>query len=145
MQVKIKKLKDNAVLPTYSTDGSAAMDLTAVSEKIFFEHGITYIEYGVGLAFEIPPGHVALLFPRSSISSNTMLTLANSVGVLDSDFRGEVTFRFKPLVTVGAKKYKIGERIGQILIVPYPKIEFVEVQELSETDRGTGGYGSSGK
>ncbi len=144
MQVKIKKLSDAAVLPTYAINGDAGMDLTAVSEKIFMEHGITYIEYGTGLAFEIPTGHVGLLFPRSSISSNTMLTLSNSVGVLDSNFRNEVTFRFKPLVALGAKKYKIGERIGQILVVPYPEIEFVEVQELSTTER-TGGYGHTGK
>ncbi len=145
MVVKIKKLHENAVVPKYATDGSAGMDLTAVTEKRFVEGAITYIEYGTGLAFEVPPGYVALLFPRSSISSNTTLMLNNSVGVLDSDFRGEVTFRFKTMAVGSTKKYSVGDRIGQILIVPYPKVEFQEATELNDTKRGTGGYGSSGK
>lgn len=145
MQVKIKKLSDTAVLPVYSTSGSAAMDLTATSEKIFFEHGITYIEYGTGLALSIPEGYVGLIFPRSSISSNTMLTLANSTGVIDPDFFGEIKLRFKPLVAVGAKKYKVGERVGQLLIIQNPKIELSETDDLGTSDRNGGAFGSTGR
>lgn len=145
MQVKIKKLSNTVVLPSYATDGSAAIDLTATSEKIFFEHGITYIEYGTSLAISVPEGYIGIIAPRSSISSNTMLTLSNSIGIIDPDFTGEIKFRFKPLVATGAKKYKIGERIGQLFIVANPRIEFVEVQELDATVRGSGGYGSTGK
>jgi dUTP pyrophosphatase len=145
LPVRIKKLNEKAVLPKYATDGSAGMDLTATSEKIVIDGGNTYVEYGTSLAFEIPKGFVALLFPRSSISSNTTLSLSNSVGVLDSDYRGEVTFRFRNLSFGAGKKYKIGDRIGQILVIPYPSIEFEEVSELNDTDRGSGGYGSSGK
>lgn len=145
MQVKVKKLNDSAVIPKYATDGSAGLDLTAVSEKAVFENGIAYVEYGTGLSFEVPPGHCALLLPRSSVTSNTTLVLGNSVGLLDADFRGEVKFRFKNLLPSGNKKYKIGERIGQILVVPYPKIELVETEELSDTERSTGGWGSTGK
>lgn len=145
LPVKIKKLSEKAIIPKYATEGSAGMDLTATSEKIVIDGSNTYIEYGTSLAFEIPKGFVALLFPRSSISSNTTLTLSNSVGMLDSDFRGEVTFRFRNLVFGTGKKYKVGDRIGQILIIPYPYIEFQEVSELGDTNRGSGGYGSTGK
>jgi dUTP diphosphatase len=145
MLVRVKKLNENAVIPKYATPGSAAMDLTAVSEKRVVDGSVTYLEYSTGLAIEIPPGHVGLLFPRSSISSNTTLMLNNSVGVLDSDFRGEVTFRFKTLAAGATKKYNVGDRIGQILILPIPSIEFEAVTELTPTQRGEGGYGSSGR
>lgn len=144
LNVKIKKLNEKAVIPQYATDGSAGMDLTAISENIFTERNISYVEYGTGLSFEIPEGYCALLLPRSSITSNTTLVLGNSVGLLDSDFRGEVKFRFKSVSMVAGKKYNVGDRIGQILILPYPKIEFSEARELNETARGEGGYGSTG-
>ena len=151
MEVKIKKLHEDAVIPKYAKPGDAGMDLTAVSMKID-EYG--NICYGTGLAFEIPEGYVGLIFPRSSICKEQLL-LSNAVGVIDSGFRGEVSFKFKPSVAFdklgdltskllyGA--YKIGDRIGQIIIMPYPRIEFIEVEELSETERGTNGYGSTGK
>ena len=151
MKVKIKKLHPDAVIPAYAKTGDAGMDLTAVSMKID-EYG--NICYGTGLAFEIPEGYVGLIFPRSSICKEQLL-LSNAVGVIDSGFRGEVSFKFKPSVAFdklgdltskllyGA--YKIGDRIGQIIIMPYPQIEFIEVEELSETERGTNGYGSTGK
>lgn len=145
MEVKIKKLNDKAVLPVQVDKGSAGMDLTAISEKLFADGAINYVEYGTGLALEIPEGYVGLIFPRSSISSNTTLILSNSVGVIDSSYRGEIKFRFKSLSPMGNKKYKIGERIGQLVIMPYPKIEFIQVEELNNTERGEGGYGSSGK
>ena len=168
MKVKIKKLHPDAVIPAYAKAGDAGMDLTAVSIKVD-EYG--NICYGTGLAFEIPEGYVGLVFPRSSIFKKGIV-LSNSVGVIDSGYRGEVSFKFKPCFAIaeginspnnpeslglpsdaawyGLKyedntdTYRIGDRIGQIIIMPYPQIEFEEVEELSETERGTKGYGSSG-
>lgn len=143
MKVNIKKLYSNVVIPTYSKHGDAGMDLTAVS-KGYDNNGNAV--YGTGLAFEIPEGYVGLLFPRSS-NAKTDLILTNSVGVLDSGYRGEVMFKFKMLVDRFIKPvdYEIGDRIGQIIIMPYPKVEFEVADELSDTERGTGGYGSTGK
>ena len=165
MIVKIKKLHPDAVIPQYAKNGDAGMDLTAVS-MTSDEFG--NICYGTGLAFEIPEGYVGLVFPRSSIFKSN-LNLSNSVGVIDSGYRGEVSFKFNvihnvspwlkflwqkymkkdpvnvTINTLGFNKYKVGDRIGQIIIMPYPQIEFEEVLELSETERGTKGYGSSGK
>lgn len=141
MIVKIKKLNDSAVIPQYSTEGSAAMDVTAISERVENTTNYGYIEYGTGLAFEIPKGYYMDIRPRSSIS-NTGMILANSPGTLDSDYKGELRLRFKWIK--GTKKYNIGDRIGQIMILPYPTIEFEEVEELSTTERGEGGFGSTG-
>jgi len=146
MRVNIKKLHEDAVIPSYAKPGDAGMDLTAISvEKVPIgsHHLVDWkLIYGTGLAFEIPEGHVGLLYPRSSIHK-VGLVLTNHVGVADSGYRGEIKFVFRKLP--GAEPYKVGDRIGQIMIVPYPKIEFNEVEELSETARGTGGFGSTGK
>lgn len=146
MQVDIKKLSEDAVIPTYAKHGDAGMDLTAVSKK-YDEHG--NVCYGTGLAFEIPNGHVGLLFPRSS-STKKDLVLGNSVGVIDSGYRGEVVLKFKRVlkdVDQGSihlfEEYQVGDRIGQIIIMPIPKIEFNVVDELSTSDRGVGGFGST--
>ena len=173
MQVNIKRLNENAVIPTYAKHGDAGMDLTATSKE-YDENG--NVVYGTGLAFEIPFGHVGYVFPRSSNSKKDLL-LSNSVGVIDSGYRGEVMFKFKPSVCymdyseksdedfkkesdfIGipqlsnfdgrdlpyAEEYRVGDRIGQIIIMPIPHIEFNEVDELSSTDRGTGGFGSTDK
>jgi dUTP pyrophosphatase len=140
MIVKIKKLDSKAVTPTYSKVGDAAMDLTAISLSKVDKDEFGYLEYGTGLAIEIPKGYVGLLFPRSSIS-NSGLILTNSVGVIDSGYRGEIKFRFKHIPDTSF--YKVGDRIGQLIIMPYPQIEFEEVQELSSTERGEGGFGST--
>lgn len=142
MKVKIKKLSSNAKIPTYANPGDAGMDIYATSMK-FTED---YIEYGTGLSFEVPEGYVMLIFPRSSIS-NKDLVLTNSVGVLDSGYRGELRFRFKKLKEPGKLRmdlYNPGDKIGQIMIIPYPTIEFEEVENLSDSVRGVGGFGSSG-
>lgn len=147
MKVKIKKLNENAVIPAYATDGSAGMDITSTSKCYDKDNNVVY---GCGLAFEIPKGYVGLLFPRSSNAKKDLL-LSNSVGCLDSDFRGEVLFKFKRIKKglfswfKKSKEYEIGDRIGQIVIIKHPVIEFVESEELSETERGTGGYGHTGK
>lgn len=141
MKVKVKKLNPDAVVPKYGTNFAAGADLTATSMKVTDR----YISYGVGLAFELPPGHCAFLFQRSSVS-NMDLTLANAVGLLDEDFRGEVSFRFRTTNnSLGAKYYQIGDRIGQIVVVPYSQLTFEVVEELSESIRNDGGYGSTGQ
>lgn len=152
MKVNVKKLDSNAVLPTYAKHGDAGMDLTATS-KSYDEHG--NVVYGTSLAFEIPHGYVGLLFPRSSNTKKDLI-LGNSVGVIDSGYRGEVVFKFKlhhklwhdysgDLDIKDLQDYEIGDRIGQIIIMPYPQIEFNLVDELSTTDRGIGGFGSTDK
>ncbi len=142
VKVPIKKLSPDAVIPTYSKDGDAGMDLAAVSKEITDD----YISYKTGLSFEIPKGYVGLLFPRSSNSKKDLL-LTNSVGVIDSGYRGEVELRFKTILNgkmENISTYNVGDRVGQIMILPYPKIQFVETDKLSESERGDGGFGSSG-
>ena len=142
MQVRIKKLHAAAVIPSYSKAGDAAMDLTAISiEKDDDGNAV----YGTGLAIEIPDGYVGLLFPRSS-NSKTHLYLTNHVGVIDSGYRGEIKFKFRPINGfIDARVYAKYDRVGQLIILPYPQIELVESDELSETERGDGGFGSTGK
>ena len=139
LQIKFKKLNPNAVIPKRGTTGAAGFDLTAVS----LETTETTLKYDTGIAVEIPPGYVGLVFPRSSVCK-TGLSLANSVGVIDSDYRGSISFVFYKGADL-IEAYSYGDRIGQLLIVPTPSVEFVEAEELSETERGAGGYGSTGK
>lgn len=153
LEVKIKKLHKDAVTPAYAKHGDAGMDLTAIS-KSYDDHG--NVVYGTGLAFEIPKGYVGYVFPRSSNAKKDLI-LSNSVGVIDSGYRGEVIFKFKLIMNCqkfekakhegsagfDLDSYFIGDRIGQIIIMPYPEINFVEVDNLSNSDRGIGGFGSS--
>ena len=138
MKVRIKKLSENAVIPTYAKEGDAGMDLVITSIITRNEGDVTY---GFGIALEIPKGFVGLVFPRSSIRK-TDLILSNSVGVIDSGYRGEIQATFK---RSGVYAYAVGDRIGQIMIIPHPPIEFEEADELSDTERGDGGFGSTGK
>lgn len=140
MKVKIKKLVPEAAIPSYAKPGDAGLDLVATYIKVEDHNTYGYFEYGTGLAVEIPDGYVGLVFPRSSISKTGML-LTNSVGVIDSGYRGEIKFRFKYIS--GTKSYEVGDKIGQLIILPYPTIEFEEVDELSESERGDGGFGST--
>lgn len=171
MEVKIKKLSEEAVVPQYAKAGDAGLDFTATSVE--FDSELDCIVYGTGLAVEIPEGHVGLLFPRSSISKYD-LSLTNCVGVIDSGYRGEIMFKFKAIpsyIDVPEEQstpleegvfevyseatdfhrdditeltiYKVGDRVGQMIILPYPKVEFILAEELSDSERGTGGYGSS--
>lgn len=136
MKIKFKKLTADAVTPEYANPGDAGLDLTAVSVR---ECG-NYIEYGTGLAFEIPEGYVGILAPRSSVSKK-QLTMANSIGVIDSGYRGELKIRFY----YGKDKYNIGERVAQLMILPLPSVTLEEAEsDLSETARGVGGFGSTG-
>ena len=142
MRIKYRKLTEQANPPYKKHPTDAGFDLTAISKKVVEEEGYGYIEYGTGLAFEIPKGYCGLIYPRSSVSK-TGLILANSVGVIDSDYRGEVSFRFK--YVPGSASYDIGDRIGQLVVTKVPKVDFVVSEELSGTERGEGGYGSTGK
>lgn len=151
MKVKFKKLSPDAVIPRYAHDTDAGLDLTA-TRCDFDEEG--NVVYHTDLAVEIPEGHVGLLFPRSSISRQEVC-LTNSVGVIDSGYRGEIIAKFKPSTVFDdggyahtkliPKVYKPGERVVQLIIMPYPHIEPQESLQLSDTPRGTGSYGSTGK
>jgi dUTP pyrophosphatase len=144
MRVNIKKIHPDAVIPSYAKAGDAGMDLIATS---IISETPSQITYGLGIALEIPEGFVGLVFPRSSIRK-TRLQLSNSVGVIDSGYRGELQATFNKITTTIENQkndYKVGDRVCQIIIIPYPPIEFNEINELSNTERGEGGFGSTGK
>jgi len=159
LNIKIKKVHPNAVIPKYAKPGDAGMDLYVTSIE---DETAELITYGFGLSIEIPEGYVGLIFPRSSVNKTT-LSLSNSVGVIDSGYRGELRAVFRKSQcyrsveeVVGGKligerlypsfdrKYEVGDRAAQIMILPYPQVEFVESEELSTTERGEGGFGSTG-
>ena len=146
MKVNVVNKSSNP-LPSYAKPGDAGMDLVAVTK----EENDRYIQYKTGLAFEIPNGYAGFVFPRSS-NSNIDLIMSNCVAVIDSGYRGEVMIRFKRVrhqsyivKEYPDKTYEIGDKVAQIIIMPYPEIEFEEVGELSETERGDGGFGHTGK
>lgn len=135
MNVRIKRLSDDAVVPQKAHSTDAGFDLTATWRKV----DGNIVTYGTDLAFEIPNGYVGLIFPRSSVYKKN-LTLTNSVGVIDSGYRGEVMFKFYKTDDM----YTVGERVGQMIIMPYPEVSFTEVKTLDDSERGKGGFGSSG-
>lgn len=147
MKVRIKKLHEGAKVPSYSKEGDAGLDFTAVEIS---RDNVGNITYHTGLAVEIPQGYVGLLFPRSSISKKQQF-LTNCVGVIDSGYRGEIMAKFKPVMGTydtildlfESNEYQVGDRIVQMIILPYPQIEFEEVEELSSSERGHGGFGST--
>lgn len=140
MIIEIKKLNPTVAIPSYAKEGDAGLDLVSTRK----EENELYIEYGTSLAVSIPQGYVGLLFPRSSISKYH-LTMANSVGVIDSGYRGEICIRFKKTIdNAYAMMYDVGDKVAQLVIIPYPKVEFKVVNDLDETERGSGGFGSSG-
>lgn len=146
MKVRIKKLDPRAVMPAKARPGDAGLDLTAVSMDVD-KYG-NYV-YGFGIAMEIPKGYVGLVFPRGSIHKKDQ-SLSNSVGVVDSGCRDEVKAVFKRTVmnrlyARQAHTYLPGERIAQLMVIPVPEVEVEEADELSDSDRGDGGFGSTGK
>lgn len=136
--VKIKLLYEDSVMPEYKSDEAAGFDCSVHSTSLVCE-GTVY-EYGLGFAIEIPKGYVGLLFPRSSVYTHGHLIMSNCVGVIDSDYRGEVMAHFN----AGLIGYNKGERCCQMIIIPIPKIELVVADKLSSTIRGEGGHGSTG-
>lgn len=153
MKVRFKRLNPLAKVPTRAHSTDAGFDLVATSVKVE-ENGC--LCYGTGLAFEIPEGYAGFVFSRSSVS-NYSLSQANCVGVIDSGYRGEVSVKFKPTLEFMdtdnpdhtayriPKRYNVGERIAQLIIMPVPEIDFEEAADLDDSERGTGGYGSTGK
>lgn len=144
MKVKIKKLNENAIIPTYGTEYSAGADLYALLDSTveIAPHETTFIHTGISV--EIPEGYCGLVFARSSMGAKRGLAPANKVGVIDADYRGEI------MVALHNHSEKIanvepGERVAQLAIVPFLKAEFEEADELSDTVRGNGGFGSTGK
>tara|TARA_E500000178_G_C16850999_1_gene675125 strand:+ start:271 stop:711 length:441 start_codon:yes stop_codon:yes gene_type:complete len=138
VKIKFKKLNERAEIPFYAKDGDAGMDLVATT----LVRTSKFFEYGTDLAMEIPKGYVGLLFPRSSISKTDHF-LRNSVGVIDSGYRGEIKLRMS-IPALGETEYLIGDKVGQLILMKLPWVEIEEVEELSDTDRGEGGFGSTG-
>lgn len=147
MKVKFKKLDSNAVTPIYAGGFgfSNALDFTAIWQKLEND----YVIYGTGLAIEIPIGYSGLILPRSSVYKKD-LVLSNSVGLIDSKYRGEIRFIYKIIrdyryiqQSEYLNLYRVGDRIGQLLIMPTPRIELMEVEQLSVTERGENGFGST--
>lgn len=141
MKVKVKKLHPQAVIPRYAKPNDAGLDLTVTSAERDRANPMKW-NVGFGLAFEIPEGFVGLVFPRSSVHK-TQCRLSNAVGVIDAGYRGEVRAVFDTFPT-SDEVYNVGDRAAQIIIMPYPQVELEEADELSSTERGTGGYGSTG-
>lgn len=143
MKVNIKRLKQNAVIPVYGSDYAAGGDLYAcLEQEITIKPGETAF-VGTGLAVEIPEGYAGLVYARSGLASKKGLAPANKVGVIDADYRGEIIVALynhsKEAVTV-----QTGERIAQMVVTPFLSVQYEEVEELSDTKRGTGGFGSTG-
>lgn len=155
MNIRIKKLHPDAIIPSYATAGAACFDLHAVECTDGFDVGSNHIEiwpgesatFRTGLAFEIPAGHVMLIYSRSGHGFSSDVSLGNRVGVIDSDYRGEVMVKLTRDSSGDVRKefiVKPGDRIAQAMIVPIPRFGFSEAEELSATARGTGGFGSTG-
>ena len=170
INLKINKLYDDVPTPSYGTSGSAGLDLTAMSR--FYDKNGNAV-YGTGISIEIPEGYVGLLFPRSSITKKDII-VKNCVGVIDSDYRGEIMLKCCPSLGFAEyegnenfrygigidqdhcdnityqdyynnQHYEIGEKCCQLIIMEIPKINIQIVDKLSETERGKGGYGHTGK
>lgn len=143
--MRIKKLHEKAVVPHYATVGSAGLDLSVISDEdtIVIPYNSTML-CRTGLSFEIPKGYVGLIYIRSSVGSKLDLVLSNQVGVIDSDYRGEVML---PLRNLGrsARVIENGTRVAQMVITPINQVDIEVTEELSETKRGDGGFGSTGK
>lgn len=140
MKVKIKKLHQEAKMPTYATDGSACFDLYAAEAR---HHRYVRTDkndtFETGLAFEIPEGHVMLVYSRSGHGFKEGATLVNSVGIIDSDYRGEVSVKLNVPIKAG-----VSDRIAQAMIIPVERVSFELTDELTDTERGAGGFGSTG-
>ncbi len=144
IQLKVKRLPHCRDLPRYATDGSAGLDLTAaIEEPITLEPG-KRTGVPTGIIIQIPEGYEGQVRPRSGLAARAGITLANCVGTIDSDYRGEVVVL---AINLGEEAFTFlpGERIAQLLVVPVPRVEVVEVEEIEETERGSGGFGSTGR
>ena len=142
--IRIKKLNENAIIPTYGTEFSAGADLYALPGECITVEPHKTVMIHTGLAMEIPEGYAGLIFARSGLASKRGLAPANKVGVVDPDYRGEFMVALHNH-TDEPKTVEGGERIAQLVIVPFITASFVVADELSDTVRGAGGFGSTGK
>lgn len=144
MEIKIKRLNKRAKIPTFGTKFSAGADLYCAEEHEISVCSGQKCSIGTGISMEIPEGYVGLIFARSGLACKNGLRLCNSVGVIDADYRGEIK-----VVLYNDSEYvreiKPGERVAQMIIMPYPKVIFTEVEELSDTVRGVSGFGGTGR
>ena len=139
-KLKVKKLHNDAILPQYATTGAACFDLHACETVVYGSGKSAVID--TGLAFEVPEGYALMIYSRSGHGFNNGWRLANSVGVVDSDFRGSVKVK---LVSDRApiESIRAGDRVAQAMLVPVPQYEIIEAGQLSDTERGDGGFGST--
>jgi dUTP pyrophosphatase len=143
LKLNVKKLVPEAIIPTYATDGDAGFDIYSLTEgKVSVDNPLNC---STGLAFEIPQNHVMLVFSRSGTGFKHDVRLANCVGVIDSGYRGELGVKLTADHIFKNLEVAVGDRIAQGIVLPYEQVQFVEVDELSSTQRGEGGFGSSGK
>ena len=144
IDVKIKYLSENAVCPEYSTDGSLGMDLSAALDKPLTIKAGERALIPLGFAIQIPEGWGAFVFPRSGLSFKKGITMANCVGVIDTDYTGEVKVS---AINLSDKDYTInpGDRVAQLVFLPVEKARFIQAESLDDTERGAGGFGSTGK
>lgn len=144
MEIKIKRLNERAKIPTFGTEFSAGADLYCAEEHEISVCSGQKCSIGTGISMEIPEGYVGLVFARSGLACKNGLRLCNSVGVIDADYRGEIK-----VVLHNDSEYireiKPGERVAQMIVMPYPKVSFIEVEELSDTVRGESGFGGTGR
>lgn len=144
INVRIKYLSENAVRPEYSTDGSLGMDLSAALDQPLTIKAGERVLIPLGFAIQIPDGWGAFVFPRSGLSFKKGITMSNCVGVIDTDYTGEVKVS---AVNLSKEDYTInpGDRVAQLVFLPVEKARFIEAESLDNTDRGAGGFGSTGK
>jgi dUTP pyrophosphatase len=142
MKLKIKRLDERAIIPKFATDGAACFDLHAIDSGIVF--GDDSREFETGLAFEVPPSHVMLVYSRSGHGFKSDIRLSNCVGVVDSDYRGSVAVKLRADNVELSTHFAAGDRIAQAMIVALPVVQIEEVDELSDTARGAAGFGSTG-
>jgi len=143
IDVKFEKLHEDAQVPTYATDGSGCFDFYACTYGL--KTCAESVTIGTGIAVEIPAGHVLLIFSRSGHGFKNDVRLANCVGVIDSDYRGEIMVKLrKDSIDINTLNINHGDRIAQGMMIPFQKVQFVEVENLIDTERGTGGFGSTG-
>jgi len=143
MKINIKKLNDNAIIPTRGSEYAAGYDLYACVEKPITIPSHCTEKIGTGLSIEIPNGYFGAIFARSGLATKQGLRPANCVGVCDSDYRGEYIIALHN-DTDEAKLIMPGERVAQLVVLPFLEVEFNEVNELENTKRGNGGFGSTG-
>lgn len=143
MKVNIKKLNDNAIIPTYGSRFAAGADLYACIENDVVVNPHQTVMIPTGIALELPVGYAGLIYARSGLATKKGLAPANKVGVVDCDYRGEVKVCLHNHSEV-AQTVAVGERVAQLVITPYITAEFITVEELSDTARGAGGFGSTG-